>query len=53
MTMGNKPLESIVGKGESAGIQHFLHFSHCFLPYIGRIAALESQRNCHLERLSI
>ena len=23
-------LESIVGKGENAGIQHFLHFPQCF-----------------------
>ena len=23
-------LENIVGKGENAGHQHFLHFSHCF-----------------------
>ena len=35
----NKPnfeewaFENIVGKGENAGNQHFLHFPKCFLPY--------------------
>ena len=32
-TLGNKPFENIVGKGENAGInQHFLLFPQCFLP---------------------
>ena len=25
-----KPFENMVGKGENAGNQHFLHFPHCF-----------------------
>ena len=31
-TLGRKPLENIVGKGENAGNQHFLLFPQCFLP---------------------
>ena len=27
-------VENIVGKGENAGIQHFLFFSHCFQKYL-------------------
>ena len=30
MTLGKKPFENIVGKGENAGDQHFLHFPQCF-----------------------
>ena len=29
-----KATENIVGKGENAGNQHFLHFSQCFLSYV-------------------
>ena len=29
-----KTFENIVGKGENAGNQHFLLFSHCFQPYL-------------------
>ena len=29
-----KIFESIVGKGENAGNQHFFLFPHCFLPYL-------------------
>ena len=32
-TLGKKPLENIVGKGEKAGNQHFLLFPQCFLPF--------------------
>ena len=31
MTLGKKPFENIVGKGENAGNQHFLIFPQCFL----------------------
>ena len=27
-----RPFEKIVGKGENAGNQHFLHFPPCFVP---------------------
>ena len=30
MTLGKKPFENIVGKGENAGNQHFLLFLQCF-----------------------
>ena len=29
MTMKKKPFETIVGKGENGGTQHFLPFSQC------------------------
>ena len=32
-TLGKKPFENIVGKGENAGNQHFLIFPQCFLPF--------------------
>ena len=31
--LGNQTLENIVGKGENAGNQHFLHFPHRFLTF--------------------
>ena len=31
-TLGKKPFEKIVGKGENAGNQYFLLFTQCFLP---------------------
>ena len=31
--MEKEPFENIVGKGENAGNQHFLHFPQSFLPY--------------------
>ena len=33
MTLGKKPFENIVGKGEYAGNQHFLLFPQCFSPF--------------------
>ena len=30
-TLGKKPFENTVGKGENAGDQHFLLFPQCFL----------------------
>ena len=32
--------ENTVGKGENAGNQHFLLFSHCFLPFFERNSIL-------------
>ena len=32
-TLGEKPFEKIVGKGENAGNQHFLLFPQCFQPF--------------------
>ena len=32
-TLGEKPLENIVGKEENVGNQHFLLFPQCFQPY--------------------
>ena len=36
INLKNRAFENIVGKGENAGNQHFLHFSR-FLPYQKRI----------------
>ena len=38
MTLGKKPLEKIVGKGENAGNQHFLLFPQCFLPLENQVS---------------
>ena len=35
-TLGEKPFENIVGKGENAGKQHFLLFPQWFLLYQGQ-----------------
>ena len=40
MTLGEKPFEKIVGKGENAGSQHFLLFPQCFLPFPKEISIL-------------
>ena len=32
------PFENIVGKGENAGDQYFLHFPQCFLPFTKEIS---------------
>ena len=32
-TLRKKPFETIVGRGENAGNQHFLLFPQCFLPF--------------------
>ena len=37
-----KPFESIVGKGENAGNQHFLLFPQCFLLFPRQISIFES-----------
>ena len=38
-----KMVKNIVGKGENAGYQHFLHFPQCFqkVPFIGVIKSLD------------
>ena len=33
MTLKDKSLENIVGKGENAGNQHVLLFLQCFIPF--------------------
>ena len=45
--------ENIVGKGESAGNQHFLFFRQCFLPYLKQILIFQSHASCRLQMLSI
>ena len=32
----DKPFENVVGKGESAGNQHFLLLPQCFLSFLGK-----------------
>ena len=38
-----KSCENIVGKGENAGIQHFLLFPHYFLPFPNQVSISDSQ----------
>ena len=52
-TLGKEPFENIVGKGENAGIQHFLLFSKCFLSYRRHITTFEQELNCGLQTLWI
>ena len=42
MTLSKKPFENIVGKGENAGIQHFLLFPQCFRPFPKHISTFQS-----------
>ena len=42
MTLGKKPLENIVGKGENAVYQHYLLFLQCLLPYQRKYAKFET-----------
>ena len=42
MTLGKKPLENIVGKGENAVYQHYLLFLQCLLPYQRKYAKFEN-----------
>ena len=52
------PFANIVGKGENAGIQHFLLFSQCFLPKKKTFLPKEKTHFfeyhlvCHLQMLS-
>ena len=48
-----KAFENIVGRGENAGNQHFLIFTHCFLLIPPRSSILESHLFCHLQMFSI
>ena len=52
MTPFDAPFENIVGKGENAGNQHFLLFSHCLLLY-QRQKYHFSCLICRLQMLSI
>ena len=53
MTLRKKAFESIVGKGENAGNQHFLLFPQCFLPASKRIFIFGLYLFCCLRMLSI
>ena len=48
MTLREKPLENIVGKGENAGKQHFLLFPQFFLPCQKKIKKKKKKKkkNC-------
>ena len=48
MTLGKKPFENIVGKGENAGNQHFLLFPQCFVPFKNQISSFWSHLFCCL-----
>ena len=41
LTLRNEPFENIVGKEENAGIQHFLCFPQCFLPFYDKAVPFE------------
>ena len=41
-TVKQRTFEKIVGKGENAGNQHFLHFQQCFLPFPNQISIFHS-----------
>ena len=45
-TLGKKPVENIVGKGENAGKQHFLLFPQCFLPNQLHESSFELLKKC-------
>ena len=53
MTLTERPIENIVGKGENADDQHFLHFVQCFLPFAKQILIFRSLLFCCLLVLSI
>ena len=53
MTLNEKAIESIVGKGENAGKQHFLLFPQCFLPFPKHVLIFHSNLFCRLQMLSI
>ena len=53
MTLRKKPFENIVGKGENAVYQHFLHFPQCFLPFPEQILIVWSHLFCRLQILWI
>ena len=43
------PFKNIVGKGQNACNQHFLHFPQCFLCFLKQISILKSHLFCCLE----
>ena len=53
MTLGKKPFENIVGKGENAGNQHFPLFPQCFLPFPKQISIFQPNVICLLQMLLI
>ena len=52
MTLGKKPFENIVGKGENAGNQHFLLFPQCFIPFPKQVSSF-SNLLCRLQMFGI
>ena len=50
---GKTPFQSIVGKGENAGDQHFLLFPQCFLLYQRQKLLFKLHSFCRLQMLSI
>ena len=53
MTLRKRPLKKIVGTGENAGNQHFLHFPQCFLTFPNQISISYLHQFCRLQMLSI
>ena len=51
MTQKKMALENTVGKGENAGIQHFLLFPHCFLLDRREKSAFQQHLICCLQML--
>ena len=52
-TLKIKLFGNIVGKGENAGNQHFLHFLQYLLPFPEQISSFQSHLFCRLHMLSI
>ena len=50
-SLGNKPFENFVGKGEIAGNEQFLLFLQCFLPIWITFCYFHQISNCHLKTL--
>ena len=48
-----KPFKNIVGKGENAGLQHFLLFPQFFYPCPKQLSALHLYLFCRLQMLSV
>ena len=53
MTLGKKPFEIIVRKGENASNQHFLDYPQCFLLFPIQTLIFQSHLFCHLQDVSI
>ena len=51
MTLRKETFENILGKGENAGNQHFLHFPKCFQPYPTQISVFHPHLFCLLQML--